>query len=241
MTFPFHLPPSSLSNSIKSTRASWVCVDMPRKLINELPSVPTNCTKFSFPFVPFLSLSLAVSKSFHGAVKFSMHTHANGNSGAAERPLVENLFGLSITFSSFLVSPRKNKFASLFSTIKCKKISCSINISLQPPSKEGGSSFALAPQSRWKINERKIYFSLLASFVEMKWCKTRSVASSEINYCEHETLERSIIRLLFVAQYEKLPLAERKWTRREEEIWGFLPFPPNLKHRATCNSGFFFR
>lgn len=41
----------------------------------------------------------------------------------------KNLFSLSITFSTFH-SKLSEKFSSFFSTIKCKKFSCSINISL---------------------------------------------------------------------------------------------------------------
>lgn len=82
----------------------------------------------------------------------------------------------------FLLSPKKKFFAFFHKRMQKKKkekserkISCSIIISLEK--KEEVHSFWLAIAME---DKRKKYFSLTASFVEMKWCKTWALRQAKL-------------------------------------------------------------
>lgn len=174
-------------------------------------SFHTNCTNF-----------------FAGALKFSrisMHTR--------------HLLSLKISpIKTSLAYQLHSALFLRFSPPLSAKNSCLVNISLQlarAQQKERRKFIRFGPAIAM-ADKRKKYFSLLASFVEMKWCKTRLaiVASSEINYSEHETLDK----VSFYVYGDMKNCFGRTEVRGERFGVSFRLLP--LKHHAACNSGVLF-
>lgn len=185
---------------------SWVCV----ALIGKPPSV-----------------SILIAQTFFRSVKVLSNFHAHTPPPITQNFSNKNLFSLSITFSTF---------PSLFSTVKCKKFVPSKHFApARGPSRKKRRKFIRFGPAIAMADKRKKYFSLLASFVEMKWCKTRLaiVASSEINYSEHETLDK----VSFYVYGDMKNCFGRTEVRGERFGVSFRLLP--LKHLATCKEFFF--
>lgn len=121
-----------------------------------------------------------------------------------------------------------SKFSSSFSTIKCKKFSCSINIWMWREGK-GGSSFVWGSQSRWKINEKNIfhYSPHLSKRNDAKLGALRQAKLTTGNMKHSKKYHSN-----FMAIWKTAFLGRK---RARGEIWGFLCSALG-KHRATCNS-----